>query len=122
MPAEAPISTHRSQVLPRNADATRVGPIQPTAGRPVRAVRFALLGTLVSVAIATATEWASHRAVFFLGALAASIGSVVARAAPRGRVSLVAALTALPALTLMQAHAGGIASGYSVLLIAVTLW
>jgi len=96
-----------------------VGPTQPIFGRPVRAVRSILLGTAVAVAIATATGWTSHHALFFIGAISASVGSLLVRALPRGRAA--AALTVLPALTLMQSHSGGVASGYSVLLVAGTI-
>jgi diguanylate cyclase (GGDEF)-like protein len=119
MNGQASIPTHPAQALRSDADAHQVGPTQSTSGRPARAVRFTLLGTAAAVAIATASSWASHRAPFFVGALAASIGSVLARTLPRGRIA--ASLVVLPGLTLMQANSGGAASGYSVLLVVGTI-
>ena len=93
-----------------------MGPTQPTFGGPVRAVRFTVLGIAVAVVVATAAGWTSHHALFFVGAVAASVGVLLVRVLPRGRAAV--ALAVLPALTLMQAHTGGAASGYSVLLLA----
>ncbi len=112
MDGQAIIPTHSSSTWWRETEPLDEG---PRSGRPPRAVRFTLLGTALAVAIATATNWASHRAPFFIGALAASAGSVLVRALPRGRV--IAGLIVLPALTLMQANSGGVASGYAVLLV-----
>jgi diguanylate cyclase (GGDEF)-like protein len=80
---------------------------------------LALLGTGVAIAVATATGWAAHRALFLVGALLAALAALLLRTMPRGRAAT--ALIALPAVTLMQADAGGIASGYSVLLILATV-
>ncbi len=89
-----------------------------------RLIIFAIVGNVLPVLIATGTEFASHRAAFFVGAFAACIAPLVVAVVPRRRrlVFCAAAFGGIPALTLMQAHSGGAASGYSVLVIMPMVW
>jgi diguanylate cyclase (GGDEF)-like protein len=78
----------------------------------------------VPVAIATASDFASHRRLFFAGAIGACVAPLVVTAASRRhRLAFYpAAFGGLAALTLMQAYSGGAASGYSVLLMMAMIW
>ena len=90
----------------------------------LRLIVFALIGTVLPVAIAAGTETSTHRPVFFAGAVAACIASLVVALVPRRRqlAFWAAAFGLIPALTLMQAYSGGAASGYSVLVIMAMVW
>lgn len=67
-------------------------------------------GNVLPVAIATATSFSSHRAVFLAGAVGECAVAVVITLLPvRPFVRSVGALTSLPLLTLLQAY-GGVAS------------
>jgi diguanylate cyclase (GGDEF)-like protein len=86
---------------------------------------FAIVGTVLPVIIATATGRSSHHALFYVGAVIGCVAALVVALVPRRRRSLVfwaAAFAEIPALTLMQAYSGGVASGYSVLVIMATVW
>jgi diguanylate cyclase (GGDEF)-like protein len=88
------------------------------------ALALAVAGNIIPVAIATATDFASHHAVFFVGAVGACIPPVVVTLVPR-RWKLVrraAAYAGLPMLTLMQAYSGGAASPYAVLMMMAMVW
>jgi diguanylate cyclase (GGDEF)-like protein len=100
------------------------GPLRFNRAARNRALRYALIGNVVPVAVATATNFGSHRAVFFVGAVGACIAPVVVTASTR-RHSLpfyLAAFGGIPALTMMQAYSGGAASGYSVLMMMAMVW
>src|SRR5215470_12036241 len=90
----------------------------------LRLIVFALIGTVLPVTTAAATETSTHRPVFFAGAIAACIASLVVALVPRRRRIAFwgAAFAAIPALTAMQAYSGGAASGYSVLVIMAMVW
>ncbi len=90
----------------------------------LRLIVFAIIGTVLPVTIAAATETSTHRPVFFAGAIAACIASLVVALVPRRRqlAFWAAAFGLIPALTLMQAYSGGTASGYSVLVIMAMVW
>jgi diguanylate cyclase (GGDEF)-like protein len=101
-----------------------MGPLESKAVRRARSVRFAVLGTVVALALATAARWSSHGVLFFLGAAAAAAAALVVAILPgRHRTSfLVVAAVGLPGLTLMEAHSGGVASRYSILSIVAMVW
>ena len=81
-------------------------------------------GNVLPVTIATATGRWTHPAVFYLGAVIGCIAPLVVVLVPRRRRLLFwgAAFAEIPALTLMQAHSGGAASSYSVLVIMAMVW
>jgi diguanylate cyclase (GGDEF)-like protein len=89
-----------------------------------RALRFAVLGNAVPIAVATATEFDSHHTVFFIGAVGACVAPiVVTMVSRRNPIPLyVAAYGGILALTMMQAYSGGAASPYAVLLMMAMLW
>lgn len=90
----------------------------------LRRIAFAIVGNVLPVAIATATDFRSHRAVFFVGAVASCIAPMVVTAVPRRHrlVFYAAVFGELPGLTLMQAYSGGAASSYSLLVIVAMVW
>jgi diguanylate cyclase (GGDEF)-like protein len=89
-----------------------------------RAQRFAVLGNLVPIAVATAIDFGSHPTVFFVGAVGASVAPIVVTSVSRRHpvAFYAAAFGGIPALTMMQAYSGGAASGYSVLVMMAMLW
>ena len=101
-----------------------MGPLRFSGRDRTRAIGFAVLGTVLPVAIAVATDFSSHRTVFFAGAAGASIAALVATMVPRRRrlIFWPAAFGGIPALTLLQAYTGGPASGYSVLMMMAMVW
>jgi diguanylate cyclase (GGDEF)-like protein len=88
------------------------------------AVRFAFLGNTVPVGIATVARLSSHHPLFFAGAAASCVAPIIVTAASRRHrlPFYLAAFGGLPALTAMQSYSGGVASGYSVLLMMAMLW
>jgi diguanylate cyclase (GGDEF)-like protein len=89
-----------------------------------RALRFAVLGNAVPIAVATATEFDSHHTVFFIGAVGACVAPIVVTMVSRRNPLpfYVAAYGGILALTMMQAYSGGAASPYAVLLMMAMLW
>ena len=89
-----------------------------------RALRFAIVGNIVPIAVATATNLGSHHPVFYIGAIGACIAPVIVTAVSRRHrvIFYLAAFGGIPALTMMQAYSGGAASGYSVLVMMATIW
>jgi diguanylate cyclase (GGDEF)-like protein len=89
-----------------------------------RLVAFAIVGNVLPVTIATATGRWTHPAVFYVGAVLGCLAPLVVVLVPRRRRLLFwgAAFAEIPALTLMQAHSGGAASSYSVLVIMAMVW
>jgi diguanylate cyclase (GGDEF)-like protein len=87
-------------------------------------MRFAFIGNVVPIGIATATNFSSHRTVFFLGAAGGCIAPLVVTGVPRRhRIPFyLGAFGGIPALALMQAYTGGPASGYSVLMMMAMIW
>src|SRR5918995_1089211 len=75
------------------------GPLRMRTRDRGQALRYAVLGNLVPVTIAVATDFDSHRAVFYSGAYGGLLG-----------------------LTMLQAYSGGVASGYSVLMMMAMIW
>src|SRR3954447_4293738 len=90
-----------------------------------RVLRFAIIGNGLPIAVATATNFSSHHTVFFIGAvgaLLAPIGVTIFSREDNPIGFYAAALGGLPALTMMQAYSGGVASGYSILLMMAMIW
>ena len=89
-----------------------------------RAMRFALLGNVIPIAIATASGFDSHDTVFFIGAAGACIAPVVVTALSRRQPIpfYFAAYGGLVCLTMLQAGSGGAASGYSILTLMAMVW
>jgi diguanylate cyclase (GGDEF)-like protein len=90
----------------------------------LRLIVFALVGNVLPITIAVATDRSMHRPAFFAGAIAACVAALVVAIVPRRRrlAFWAGAFGAIPALTLMQAYTGGAASGYSVLVIMAMVW
>ncbi len=89
-----------------------------------RLIAFAVVGNILPVIIACASERWTHHTVFFVGAVVGCIAPLIVALVPRRRRLLfwAAAFAEIPALTLMQAYSGGAASGYSVLVIMAMVW
>jgi diguanylate cyclase (GGDEF)-like protein len=89
-----------------------------------RALRFAILGNAIPVAVATATNFGSHHPVFFIGAAGACVAPVVVTLVGRNHPIpfYAAAYGGIVALTMLQAYSGGAASGYAVLMMMAMIW
>jgi diguanylate cyclase (GGDEF)-like protein len=89
-----------------------------------RALRFAIAGNTIPVAVATVTDFSSHHTIFFVGAVAACLVPVVLILATRRRpvIFYAAAYGGIPALTMLQAYSGGVSSGYSLLVMMAMIW
>lgn len=90
-----------------------------------RVLRFAVIGNGLPLAVATATHFSSHHTVFFIGAVGALLAPIGVTVFSRERTPVgfyAAALGGLPALTMMQAYSGGVASGYSILMMMAMIW
>ncbi len=77
------------------------------------------------LAVATATNFDSHHTVFFIGAVGALLAPIGVTLFSREKSPVgfyAAALGGLPALTMMQAYSGGVASGYSILMMMAMIW
>jgi diguanylate cyclase (GGDEF)-like protein len=100
------------------------GPLHFRRADRSRALRFAALGNAAPIAVATATGFGSHGTLFFVGAIGACLAPIVVTAGSRRHpiAFYLAAFGGIPALTLMQAHTGGVASGYSVLMMMAMIW
>ncbi len=101
-----------------------MSPLQLSAKNRRRAIRYAAFGNVLPIAIATATDFGSHPTVFFVGAVGGCIAPIAVNGlSRRHRVPFyAAAYGGLPAITMMQAHSGGAASGYSILLLMAMIW
>jgi diguanylate cyclase (GGDEF)-like protein len=89
-----------------------------------RALRFAVVGNVVPVAVATATDFDSHHTVFFIGAVGACVAPIVVTLMTRRHPVpfYAAAYGGIVALTMLQAYSGGAASGYAVLMMMAMIW
>ena len=89
-----------------------------------RALRFAVIGNVIPVAVATATSFDSHHAVFFVGAAGACVAPIVVNLVTRRHPIpfYAAAYGGIVALTMMQAYSGGASSGYAVLMMMAMIW
>jgi diguanylate cyclase (GGDEF)-like protein len=85
---------------------------------------FGLAAIVAAIAAATATDFATHRTVFFAGAAGAGAMPLLAAVAPtRLRwIRRPAGFASIPLLTLMEAYSGGVASSYAVLLMMAMIW
>jgi diguanylate cyclase (GGDEF)-like protein len=99
-------------------------PMAYSARQRRRALRFAVLGNALPIAVATATNFSSHHTVFFIGAVGACVAPVVVTMMTRKHPIpfYAAAYGGIPALTMMQAYSGGAASGYAVLMMMAMIW
>src|SRR5215213_1566254 len=99
-------------------------PMPYSARQRRRALRFAVLGNAVPIAVATATNFESHHTVFFIGAAVAATAPIVVTMVTRSHPVpfYAAAYGVIPALTMMQAYSGGAASGYAVLMTMAMIW
>jgi diguanylate cyclase (GGDEF)-like protein len=90
----------------------------------MRAMRFAFIGNVVPIAIATAADFGIHPTVFYIGAAGGCIAPLIVTAVPRRHRLLfyLGVYGGIPALALMQAYTGGPASGYSVLMMMAMIW
>jgi diguanylate cyclase (GGDEF)-like protein len=89
-----------------------------------RALRFAVLGNALPIAVATATNFDSHHTVFFIGAVGACLAPIgVTMLTRRHPIPFyAAAYGGIAALTMLQAYSGGAASGYAVLMMMAMIW
>ena len=89
-----------------------------------RTIFFVLLGNVVPIVIATATDFDSHHTVFFVGAAIACVAPmIVIGVNRRHRVPFyLGAYGGLIGLTMLQAYSGGAASGYAVLMMMAMIW
>jgi predicted signal transduction protein with EAL and GGDEF domain len=89
-----------------------------------RAIWFALVGNLVPIAIACATDEGSHRWPFVAGAVAAAAAPLVVTVIGRRNrmVFYMAAFGGIPALAAMQSYTGGVSSSYALLMMMAMVW
>ncbi len=89
-----------------------------------RALRFAVVGNVIPVAVATATDFGSHHTIFFIGAIGACAAPIVVTLMTRRHPVpfYAAAYGGILALTMLQAYSGGAASGYAVLMMMAMIW
>jgi diguanylate cyclase (GGDEF)-like protein len=99
-------------------------PMRYSAKQRRRALRFAIVGNVVPVAVATATDFGSHHAIFFIGAIGACAAPMVVTLMTRRHPIpfYAAAYGGILALTMLQAYSGGAASGYAVLMMMAMIW
>jgi diguanylate cyclase (GGDEF)-like protein len=99
-------------------------PMRFSGSQRRRALRFAIAGNTLPVAVATLTDFGSHHAIFFVGAIGTCLVPVVIILATRRHPIpfYAAAYGGIPALTMMQAYTGGVSSGYSVLVMMAMIW
>lgn len=86
--------------------------------------RLALFGNAIPIAIALSIDPGSHGTLFYVGVAGALLAPMGVTLIPRRRrvPFYAAAYGGLPALTLMQAGTGGVASGYAILLMMAMVW
>jgi diguanylate cyclase (GGDEF)-like protein len=102
-----------------------MGSIGAIAAARVKALRFAITGTVVPVIVAISTNGFAHRIPFWIGAGGACAAAIGVSLTDRRRWRLLfwlAEFGGIPALVLMQAYTGGAASGYSVLMAMAMVW
>jgi diguanylate cyclase (GGDEF)-like protein len=113
------------EFLASPADSRQVGLFVLDTRQRKMALTFALLGTGVPIAIAVASNWSDLTTEFVVGSVIATLAPLVVTLVPRDRSRVffyLAAFGGLPALTLLQAHTGGPASSYSILLMMAMVW
>jgi diguanylate cyclase (GGDEF)-like protein len=89
-----------------------------------RSLAVVVLGNVLPVSVAVATDFGQHHAVFFVGAAIACIAPlIVITVSRRHRVPFyLGAYGGLIGLTMLQAYSGGAASGYAVLMMMAMVW
>jgi diguanylate cyclase (GGDEF)-like protein len=99
-------------------------PTRYSARQRRRALRFAILGNTIPIAVATATNFDSHHTVFFIGAIGACVAPIVVTLVSRRQPIpfYAAAYGGIVAITMLQAYSGGAASGYAVLMMMAMIW
>jgi diguanylate cyclase (GGDEF)-like protein len=106
------------------ADGPGVSPIPVRVRYRNRLLLVAVLGNVVPVAIATATDFDSHHTVFFVGAVISCLAPmIVVTVSRRHRVPFyLGAYGGLVGATMLLAYSGGVASGYAVLMMMAMVW
>ncbi len=106
------------------ADEPPMGPIVLNERQRRMALGLAVLGNWLPILIATLADFDDHPTEFFVGAAVAMVAPIGVNLTPPDMRWLrwVFAFGGLPALTLLQAHTGGVASPYAVLLVMATIW
>jgi hypothetical protein len=101
-----------------------VAPLRLNPAQRNRAMLLAFAGNVLPIAVAVATDFGSHHALFFAGAAGACVAPIVVTAASRRHRFLfyLAAFGGLPALAMMQSYSGGVSSGYAVLMMMAMIW
>jgi diguanylate cyclase (GGDEF)-like protein len=101
-----------------------MGPIVLNDRQRRMALVLAIIGNWLPILIATIADFGSHPTEFFVGAAVAMIAPIGVNLTPPDMTWLrwLFAYGGLPALTLLQAHTGGVASPYAVLLVMATIW
>jgi diguanylate cyclase (GGDEF)-like protein len=99
-------------------------PMRFSGRQRARALRFAIAGNTLPIAVATLTNFGDHHPIFFVGAVGACLAPVVIILATRRHpiAFYTAAYGGIPALTMLQAYSGGVSSGYSVLVMMAMIW
>jgi diguanylate cyclase (GGDEF)-like protein len=99
-------------------------PMRFSGSQRKRALRFAIAGNTLPVAVATITGFGDHHTIFFVGAIGACLAPVVLILATRRHPIpfYAAAYGGIPALTMLQAYSGGVSSGYSILVMMAMIW
>jgi hypothetical protein len=82
-----------------------VAPLRFNTAQQSRAMQFAFLGVVVPIAIATATDFSSHRTLFFIGAAGGCLATLIVNAVPRrNRIAFyIGVFGGIPSLAMMQA-------------------
>jgi hypothetical protein len=105
-------------------DPTPFGAARPGVRGRVRAVRFAIVAGALPVLASVATQFSSHRTLFFAGAAGGCAALIIVSALTRRLRPLfwLAEFGGIVAFTLMQAHTGGVASSYALLMLIAMMW
>ncbi len=89
-----------------------------------RTLAVVVLGNVLPVSVAVATDFGSHHTVFFVGAVIACLAPLGVVTVPRRHLVpfYLAAYGGLVGITMLQAYSGGAASGYAVLMMMAMVW
>jgi diguanylate cyclase (GGDEF)-like protein len=105
-------------------DPAPFGAVRSDVHGRARAVRFAIVAGVLPVLAAVATQFSSHRTLFFAGAAGGCAALIIVSTLTRRLRPLfwLAEFGGIVAFTLMQAHTGGVASSYSLLVLIAMMW